>query len=157
MLNHNGKVEESHRLNQRNVDFSRLTQNVYVFLSVSGHQQPVQLAEGGPAAALGSGRPQTGSLHRVRGGRAGAAGVRFRTGRPLAGLHLVSSYLLHGLITASAAHAQHESAPQPAVMETFQQSASLHFTSRPSTLRSPALSLMQPTQEPVTVTRSLIS
>lgn len=89
VLNHNGKVEESHR-----VYFSRFTQNVYVFLSVSGHQQPVQLAEGGPAAALGSGRPQTGSLHRVRGGRAGAAGVRFRTGRPLAGLHLVSPYFM---------------------------------------------------------------
>lgn len=63
-------------------------------LSVSGHQQPVQLAEGGPAAPLGSSRPQTGSLHRVRGGRAGAAGVRFRTGCPLAGLHLVSYHFM---------------------------------------------------------------
>ena len=56
----------------------------------SGHQQPVRLPEGGPPAASGPGGPEAGPLPGVRRGRAGPAGLRLRTRRSLARVHLVN-------------------------------------------------------------------
>ena len=57
----------------------------------SGHQQSVQLSEGGPPAAPGPGGQEAGPLPGVRSCRPGAAGLCVRTGGPLARLHLVNT------------------------------------------------------------------
>lgn len=62
------------------------------FSDPSGHQQSVQLPEGGPAAASGSGGQKAGPLPGVRGCGSGPAGLCVRAGGPLAGLHLVNTY-----------------------------------------------------------------
>lgn len=54
-----------------------------------GHQQSVQLPEGGPPAASGPSGPETGPLPGVRSSCSGPAGLRLRTGGSLARLHLV--------------------------------------------------------------------
>lgn len=60
--------------------------------SPSGHQQSVQLSEGGPPAASGPGGQETGPLPGVRCSCPGPAGLRVWTRRSLARLHLVNSF-----------------------------------------------------------------
>lgn len=62
--------------------------------SPSGHQQSVQLSKGGPPAASGPGGQETGPLPGVRCSCSGPAGLRVRTRRSLARLHLVNSFFL---------------------------------------------------------------
>lgn len=64
--------------------------------SPSGHQQSVQLSEGGPPAASGPGGQETGPLPGVRCCCAGPAGLRVWTGGSLACLHLVNCFYFVG-------------------------------------------------------------
>lgn len=59
----------------------------------SGHQQSVQLPEGGPSAASGPGGPETGPLPGVWCSCSGPACVCVRTRRSLARLHLVYLFI----------------------------------------------------------------
>lgn len=67
----------------------------------SGHQQSVQLPEGGPSAASGPGGPETGPLPGVRRSCSGPACVCVRTRRSLARLHLVHLFICQNVFTAT--------------------------------------------------------